>query len=185
MEAPNAGKAPLLVVELLNRADAEFLRRTESVARFARALVDELLFLNAVLPADRARVVAQLARHRDALRRLRNKAIRHRVTERDVRGLPLAVKAPPEAAERALRRAIGGMVRQARREAGMPQEDLAAAAGTGQAAISRLEAGVEGVPGIERLDRIARVCGKRLVVRFEDDPEATVAEVGAAWRRGR
>jgi len=52
--------------------------------------------------------------------------------------------------------------------AGMNQAQLAAALGTGQAAVDAWESGAD-VPRVDVLERLAQVCGKRLHIRIDVD----------------
>jgi len=57
----------------------------------------------------------------------------------------------------------------ARRQAGLTQDDVAARMGTTKSAISRLEASLrsdKGSPSFATLRTYARACGKRLIVRL-------------------
>ena len=56
----------------------------------------------------------------------------------------------------------GAVVREARRRRGVSQQGLARRAGTSQAAISRIEAGLES-PTLDRLERLLLVLGEQLV----------------------
>ncbi|MEU5776343.1 helix-turn-helix transcriptional regulator [Streptomyces venezuelae] len=56
-----------------------------------------------------------------------------------------------------------------RRQRGMFQAELASAAGTGQAAISRIESGRD-VPTLPVLERIATTMGCSLAITFTTDP---------------
>lgn len=73
-------------------------------------------------------------------------------------------------------------MRDARRRRGVSQRSLARRAGTSQAAISRIEAGLES-PTLERLERLLLVLGERLV--YEATPlehDMAEAELHAARR---
>ena len=68
----------------------------------------------------------------------------------------------------------------ARRRRGISQRSLARRAGTSQAAISRIEAGLES-PTLERLERLLLVLGERLVctlVTLEHDVDPAALEAG-------
>ena len=63
------------------------------------------------------------------------------------------------------------MIREARKRAGMTQAQVAAAAGTTQSAIARLEAGAQ-APTLEQLTKLVRACGFDLSIRLvKADPE--------------
>ena len=72
-------------------------------------------------------------------------------------------RAAYEAAQRAF--VLGEAVRKARLARGMTQADLAAATGTSQSAIARLELG-GGNPRLETLARVADALGVELSVKF-------------------
>jgi transcriptional regulator with XRE-family HTH domain len=55
----------------------------------------------------------------------------------------------------------GGLVRQARREAGLGQRELARRAGLPQPTVSRIERGLAS-PRFQTLDRLLRACGLEL-----------------------
>lgn len=61
----------------------------------------------------------------------------------------------------------GSFVRDARRDAGLSQRQLAARAGTSQARISRIENGRED-PSVRTLQRLLRACGRNLVLQSEE-----------------
>ncbi|MDP2827869.1 MAG: helix-turn-helix transcriptional regulator [Sulfuricellaceae bacterium] len=64
--------------------------------------------------------------------------------------------------------ALGEMI-QARKQAGLTQEGVAARMGTTKSAISRLEASLRsdrGSPSFSTLRKYAHACGKRLVVKM-------------------
>jgi transcriptional regulator with XRE-family HTH domain len=64
------------------------------------------------------------------------------------------------------------MLRQARRDAGLSQRELAARAGTSQAAINRYES-ARSLPDLPTLDRLFLACGQRLTLRAEPvDPDS-------------
>ncbi|MFD7706577.1 helix-turn-helix domain-containing protein [Streptomyces sp. NPDC059785] len=65
-----------------------------------------------------------------------------------------------------------GLVRFWRRQRGMSQAHLAELAGTGQAAISRIESGRD-LPTLALLERIASALDCRLTVTFTSSPEET------------
>ena len=69
---------------------------------------------------------------------------------------------------------LGRQVRELRTRAGLSQKELARLAGTTQAGIARIEAG-DVLPTIDSLDRISRVLGVELLVRFEAQPVAAPA----------
>jgi transcriptional regulator with XRE-family HTH domain len=58
----------------------------------------------------------------------------------------------------------GRLIRDARRRAGITQQQLAIRSGTSQAAISRLERGGPS-PSVDTLDRLLRVMGSRIELR--------------------
>jgi ribosome-binding protein aMBF1 (putative translation factor) len=74
-----------------------------------------------------------------------------------------AFRSAYDAAQRAL--VVGEAVRKARRARGLTQAQLAAATGTSQSAIARLELG-GGNPRLDTLARIATALGAELSVRF-------------------
>jgi transcriptional regulator with XRE-family HTH domain len=59
------------------------------------------------------------------------------------------------------------VVSEARRRAGLSQRELAARAGTSQAAIARIESGRQS-PTFDTLERIVRACDLELRVRLEE-----------------
>jgi transcriptional regulator with XRE-family HTH domain len=61
---------------------------------------------------------------------------------------------------------IGALIRDARRRSGLSQRSLARRAGTSQAAISRIERGLE-QPTVERLEQILAGLGWRPVITLE------------------
>jgi hypothetical protein len=70
------------------------------------------------------------------------------------------------------------IVKEARRRAGITQEELAARVGTTQSAIARLEAGVTS-PALARVDALVRACGFSLTIELDGavDPDE--------WARAR
>jgi transcriptional regulator with XRE-family HTH domain len=60
------------------------------------------------------------------------------------------------------------LIFETRAGAGMNQAQLAEALGTSQEAVAAWESGAE-VPRIDVLERLARVCGKRLHIRIDVD----------------
>lgn len=70
------------------------------------------------------------------------------------------------------------IVREARRRAGITQEELAARVGTTQSSIARLEAGVTS-PALARVDALVRACGFSLTIELDGsiDPQE--------WARAR
>lgn len=75
----------------------------------------------------------------------------------------------------------GELIRDARRDAGLTQQQLALRAGTSQAAISRLERGGPS-PSVETLDRLLRVMGRQLDIRVQvpDAPDIDIDEIRLA-----
>ena len=67
---------------------------------------------------------------------------------------------------------VGGVVRSARRRAGVSQAELARRTRTSQPSIARLEKG-QVAPTVLILDRIARALGAELVIDFEPVAVAT------------
>ena len=69
-------------------------------------------------------------------------------------------------------------MREARRRAGITQEELAARVGTTQSAIARLEAGTT-APALARIDALVRACGFSLAIELDGalDPDE--------WARAR
>ena len=57
------------------------------------------------------------------------------------------------------------LVREARRRAGLTQRELAARAGTSQAAVARIERGRQ-TPSLETLQRLIRACGLDLRIHL-------------------
>jgi transcriptional regulator with XRE-family HTH domain len=77
---------------------------------------------------------------------------------------------------------IGGrLVREARRRAGVTQEELARRAGTTQSAIARLESG-RSQPGLESTRRLVRLCGLDVEIRLvpADNSDWSVARANLA-----
>lgn len=70
------------------------------------------------------------------------------------------------------------IVKEARRRAGITQEELAARVGTTQSSIARLEAGVTS-PALARVDALVRACGFSLTIELDGsiDPQE--------WARAR
>lgn len=66
---------------------------------------------------------------------------------------------------------VAGLIRSARRAAGLSQSDLAERAGTSQPALARYETGVT-MPTLPTLERLLRACGRRLELRVEETPAA-------------
>lgn len=68
------------------------------------------------------------------------------------------------------------LVREARRRAGLTQQDLAERAGTTQSAIARLETG-KSAPSLDTVQRLIRACGLDLEVALveRDDSDASQA----------
>ena len=78
---------------------------------------------------------------------------------------------------------VGDLVRETRQRHGISQRSLARRAGTSQAAISRIEAGLES-PTVERLERLLLVLGEQLDVRTAPLPHAVDSgSLAAAARR--
>ena len=75
---------------------------------------------------------------------------------------------------------VAGLIRGARRAAGLSQSDLAERAGTSQPALARYETGVT-MPTLPTLERLLRACGRRLELRVED----TLGARSLRRRRGR
>jgi len=75
----------------------------------------------------------------------------------------------------------GGLIREARRRAGLTQAELAHRVGTTQSAIARLERG-RTEPSIERVGQLLRACGLDLNVRLApaDDSNWSVAQTNLA-----
>lgn len=63
-------------------------------------------------------------------------------------------------------RDIGGLVRDARRQAGLTQRDLAGLAGTSQPTVAAYETGRQ-IPTLNTLERLLVACGRELVVTAE------------------
>lgn len=78
---------------------------------------------------------------------------------------------------------VGELVREARQRHGVSQRSLALRAGSSQAAISRIEAGLES-PTTERLERLLLVLGERLALQATPLPsDADAGSVDSAARR--
>ena len=75
------------------------------------------------------------------------------------------------------------MLRETRQRHGVTQRSLARRAGTSQAAISRIEAGLES-PTVERLERLLLVLGEQLTLRTVPlEHDADPGSLAAAARR--
>ena len=75
----------------------------------------------------------------------------------------------------------GGLIREARRRAGLTQAELARRVQTTQSAIARLEGG-RTEPSLERVEQLLRACGLDLNVRLApaDDSDWSVARANLA-----
>ncbi|NBV41644.1 XRE family transcriptional regulator [bacterium] len=63
---------------------------------------------------------------------------------------------------------VSQLVRQARKESNLSQQELAERVGTSQPAIARLESGrSKTAPTLDVLARVARSAGKKLVISFQ------------------
>ncbi len=65
-----------------------------------------------------------------------------------------------------------GMVRSARRDAGLTQVELASRINTTQSAIARLESGKGGLPSLDLLGRVSRALGLKLTIQLERNQAA-------------
>ena len=80
-------------------------------------------------------------------------------------------------------RDVATLVRDARRQAGLTQRDLAVRAGTSQPTVSAYEAGRQ-IPTLSTLERLLVACGRELVVTAEPVPAAPNAAL-LTRNRGR
>lgn len=71
---------------------------------------------------------------------------------------------------------VWAIIREARRQAGLTQQELADRSGTSQPAIARYER-ARSMPSVDTLQRIAVACGRQLTLRFsEPDGQRAVAQ---------
>lgn len=78
----------------------------------------------------------------------------------------------------------GGLIREARRSAGLTQTELARRAGTSQAAISRYESGTSS-PSVATLQRLLAACGKHLRLDLDERTPTGVGPIGRTVRSRR
>lgn len=76
----------------------------------------------------------------------------------------------------------GDLVREARRRAGLTQDELAAKAGTTQSAIARLESGRVD-PSFGQVLKLLHICGFRLDVALDPYDDSDLAQAEANLRR--
>ena len=147
------------IAELLNKADRDFLKRQSDKGAFAKSLAWELSNSGYCTQGEyESEVLPYLLEQKEYLDRLRRKALTVDRVESD--DLPIFSE---------LVKQIGREIRQARREKGWSQLELAEEAGTFQPVVSRVEAGDSlKQPTLELLDRFARALGKQLVVELAD-----------------
>src|SRR5919109_2413591 len=78
--------------------------------------------------------------------------------------------------------AVGRMVEERRRAAGLTQAELARRIGTTQPAISKIESG-RTLPGLELLDRVARALGRPIAITLGASPTSSAEERRRRVRR--
>jgi len=82
----------------------------------------------------------------------------------------------------AMRRPVWGLIREARRRAGLSQAELAARVGTSQPAIARYER-ARSMPDLSTLNRIVEACGYELRLELAEPDEQRAAAEEAALER--
>lgn len=148
------------IVTLLDQADRDFLAAQRDKRAFAESIAWELANAGYCSQDEYERdVLPYLLEESDYLDHLRTATLA---------GESVAPEELTLFSE--LLRTIGKQIRQARKEKGWSQAQLAEAAGTFQPVVSRVERGESlKQPTLELLDRVAKAMGKRVVVQLAED----------------